>query len=80
MGAKLEYGDLIDIMYRLWRDDGANGVIGERWIRAEVIDCETGTWPLARLADGQLTEIRPFMPWRIVVKGCSESGSRPLAA
>ena len=80
MGATLEYGDLIDVMYRVRRNDDSKADIGERWIRAEVIDCEPGTWPLARLADRQLTEIRPFMPWRIVVKGRSESGSRPLAA
>jgi hypothetical protein len=27
---------------------------------------EPGTWPLARLADGQVTEIRPFMTWRVI--------------
>jgi hypothetical protein len=34
--------------------------------RAEIIDCEADTLPLASLVDGQLTEIRPFMPWRHV--------------
>jgi hypothetical protein len=50
-----------------------------RWIRAEIIDCEPGSWPLALLADGQLSEIRPFMSWRPVT-GRSSGPTRGLAA
>ncbi len=74
----LERGDLIEIMYRLWRRSGDADVLIERWIRAEIIDREPGTCPLARLADGQLTEVRRFMTWRHVVKAAHRSG--PLAA
>ncbi|MGE3229155.1 MAG: hypothetical protein AB7J30_06925 [Hyphomicrobium sp.] len=63
----LEPGDVVDILYRLWRPGEARGdEVIERWITAHVVSCEQGTWPLARLADGQLTEIRPYMTWRTV--------------
>jgi hypothetical protein len=65
----LEPGDIVEIQYRLWRPaDGSRGedVVVERWISACVFSCEPGTWPLARLKDGQVTEIRPFMTWRAV--------------
>ncbi len=63
----LEAGDVIEIKYCLWRatsDCGEDVVV--RWIRAYVMACERGAWPLAHLADGQATEIRPFMTWRWV--------------
>lgn len=61
----LEPGDIIEIKYRTWRATGARGEdVVERWVNACVTACEQGTWPLARLADGQMTEIRPFMTWR----------------
>ncbi len=75
----LAVGDLIGIKYRAWSDDGSDSALVERWIRAVVIDCEPGTWPLARLADGQLTEVRPYMASRMVSKGISAT-SHPLAA
>jgi hypothetical protein len=63
-------GDILEIKYRVWRPstDGARAGedVIERWISAAVIANEHGTWPLARLADGQVTEIRPFMTWRRV--------------
>jgi len=65
----LEAGDIVEIKYRLWRPaDGRRGedVVVEKWISAHVFSCEPGTWPLARLKDGQVTEIRPFMTWRAV--------------
>lgn len=60
----LESGDLIEIKYRQWRraDDGDELI--DKWLRAEIVECEPGAWPLARLADGQLTEVRRFMTWR----------------
>lgn len=63
-------GDIIEIKYRLWRaaGSGADHVI-ERWITARIIACEPNTRPLARLADGQVTEIRDFMSWRLVARG-----------
>lgn len=61
----LEPGDIVEIKYRLWRQtDARDEEVIERWISAHVIACEPGTWPLARLKDGQITEIRPFMTWR----------------
>lgn len=64
----LEPGDIVEIKYRLWRpaDGRAGEDVVERWIGAHVTACEHGAWPLARLADGQMTEIRPFMTWRRV--------------
>lgn len=62
--ASLAPGDVVEIKYRLWRTDAAGETMVERWIVAQVVAAEPGTWPLARLADGQVTEIRPFMTWR----------------
>jgi hypothetical protein len=59
----LRPNDLINIMYRGCAESRDTT---PRWIRATIIYSETGTWPLARLTDGQLTEIRPFMVWRSV--------------
>jgi hypothetical protein len=67
-------GDTVQIKYRVW--EPAHGLeacktgeaISDRWVRARVVACETATWPLARLADGQATEIRPFMTWRLVAR------------
>ncbi|WP_295559488.1 hypothetical protein [uncultured Hyphomicrobium sp.] len=65
----LETGDSVEIKYRLWRPADASGEdFVERWIGARVVACEQGTWPLVRLADGQVTEIRPFMTWRCVAR------------
>jgi hypothetical protein len=63
----LAEGDIVEIRYCLWRAaDGRGEEVVERWIGACVMSCEQGAWPLARLADGQITEIRPFMTWRWV--------------
>lgn len=62
----LEPGDVVEIKYRILRAAGAGDEVVEKWIGAHVIACESGTWPLARLADGQVTEIRPFMTWRAI--------------
>lgn len=74
----LERGDLIEIMYRVWRRAAEGEEQIERWFVAEIIDCEPGTQPLARLADGQLTEVRRYMTWRHLVKADRHTG--PLAA
>lgn len=60
----LEPGDLIEIKYRLWRLEDGGEVLADKWIRAEILACEPDAWPLARLADGQMTEVRRYMPWR----------------
>lgn len=65
----LQPGDIVEIKYRLWRPaEGREDDVVERWVGAHVIACERGTWPLARLADGQMTEIRPFMTWRRIMR------------
>ena len=61
--ADLESGDLIEIKYRVCRY-GSEDEYRDRWIGAEIVACEPGTWPLARLVDGQITEVRCFMVWR----------------
>ncbi|MCC7251761.1 hypothetical protein [Hyphomicrobium sp.] len=75
----LEPGDIVEIKYRLWRPaDGRGEDVVEKWIQACVVACEHGTWPLARLSDGQVTEIRPFMTWRRI--GRSRRAPAPIAA
>ncbi len=64
----LEPGDIIEIKYRVWRASENADTLVDRWVAAAVTVCEEGSWPLARLADGQMTEIRPFMPWRTIMK------------
>ena len=60
---ELQRGDVIQVMYQ---DGSANLGFRKRWIRATVTYCEAGTWPIAKLVDGQFTEVRPFMAWRLV--------------
>jgi len=68
-------GDVIQIKYRIWPPASAHAVreaqkdVADRWIRAIVVACEPATWPLVRLADGQATEVRPFMTWRLEARG-----------
>lgn len=75
----LDEGDILEIKYRVWRPAGDGGRSGEdvieRWISAAIIANEHGTWPLARLADGQVTEIRPFMTWRRVFSARRQTGA-----
>lgn len=40
-----------------------------QWVQVHIFKCEADTWPFARLADGQLTDVRPYMTWRGVAKG-----------
>lgn len=59
-------GDRIEIRYRTAvpsspsNDDEPR----DKWIAAEIKNVDSGVWPLARLADGQLTEVRRYMEWR----------------
>jgi len=58
----LEVGDHIEIKYRVARSLGDD--LGDKWIAAEIIHSDAGELPVARLTDGQLTDIRKFMTWR----------------
>lgn len=76
----LEAGDRIEILYRIgWHVGSAEEEIVDRWIGAEILAREPGTWPLARLADGQITEIRPFMTWR-AIPGARRCAASAMAA
>lgn len=55
----LKEGDTVELLYR----DGADAA-RTRWHRGQVIVADNDTWPLVKLEDGQLTEVRPFMTWR----------------
>lgn len=74
----LEPGDIVEIKYRVWRPtgDGSEEVV-ERWTGGLVVAREPGTRPLLRLADGQMTELRPFMTWRLV---CPARHAKEIAA
>ena len=74
----LQVGDIIDIKYRVWRTVNGTDEMFDRWVRAEIIDTVDGKHPLAKLADGQITEIRSFMPLRLIANAARE-GAR-LAA
>jgi hypothetical protein len=66
---RLDIGDIVEIKYKVWRkaDDGGEA-LAERWMSAHICRRDPGTRPMARLADGQLTEIRPFMEWRLIAR------------
>lgn len=55
----LKAGDQVELMYR----DGTD-TTRAKWYRGEVIIVDDDCWPLVKLDDGQLTEVRPFMTWR----------------
>lgn len=71
---QLHAGDIIEIKYRLARFGPSGEDVGVRWICAEVIDSEPGSRPLAVLVDGQLTELREFMEWRLISRAALRSG------
>lgn len=58
-------GDRIEILYRTASGAPLSGDgLRDKWIAAEIKSVDGGIWPLARLADGQWTEIRRYMEWR----------------
>ncbi len=63
----LEVGDVIAIMYQVGRDNGNDGDIRTIGIRLKSLR-QIDRWPFARLIDGQLTDVRPYMTWRGVAK------------
>lgn len=63
----LRIGELIEIKYRVARpalDGAAAQDFADRWITAQIVHNDNDTPPMARLADGQLTDIRAYMTWR----------------
>jgi hypothetical protein len=65
--ADLVVGEIIEIKYRVPQpaiDDSAEARFSDRWIAAEIIHQDDDAPPMARLADGQLTDIRAYMTWR----------------
>ena len=64
---ELEVGDLIEIKYRVASarySGGRSGDLIDKWIAAEIIHSEADALPIARLTDGQFTDIRKYMTWR----------------
>ena len=63
--ADLVPGDRIEIRFRASSaTPSSDHELRDKWIAAEIKSIDGGIWPLARLADGQLTEIRRYMEWR----------------
>jgi hypothetical protein len=65
--AGLIVGEVIEIKYRVAQhpaDSGSAAELTDRWITAEIVHQEFDAPPMARLADGQITDIRPYMVWR----------------
>lgn len=62
----LALGSLIELKYRQWQCTVMHpaGSI-ERWMSGEVVHRADDSWPIVKLADGQITELRPFMSWRM---------------
>lgn len=62
----LMVGELIEIKYRVSRlaIDDSTPDFADRWITAQIVHNDDDAPPMARLADGQLTDIRSYMTWR----------------
>lgn len=60
----LTVGDAIEIRYRPSVSQEASGIARDTWIGGVVRHVEPCSWPIAHLANGAFTEIRPFMEWR----------------
>ncbi len=63
----LVVGEIIEIKYRIPQpvaDSGATPQLSDRWIAAEIVHQDDDALPMARLSDGQLTDIRAYMVWR----------------
>ena len=66
--SNLVVGELIEIKYRVSRlaINGSTSDFADRWITAQIVHNDNDAPPMARLADGQLTDIRAYMTWRRV--------------
>ncbi|MBS0233319.1 MAG: hypothetical protein JSR99_07520 [Proteobacteria bacterium] len=77
--ADLVVGEIIEIKYRVPRpvaDEHAGALFCDRWITAEIIHRDEDALPMARLADGQLTDIRAYMTWRRIGINAANDASR----
>jgi len=67
----LVVGEIIEIKYRVPQpafDSLADVQFSHRWIMAEIIHQDDDALPIARLADGQITDIRSYMTWRRIAQ------------
>jgi hypothetical protein len=64
----LRKGDVVEIGYPAKHAVASTRFPPRRWFRARVVDCMPDAWPLVRLDDGQTTEIRGFMHWRLIAR------------
>ncbi|HVJ77821.1 MAG TPA: hypothetical protein VM620_08305 [Hyphomicrobium sp.] len=65
--SNLVVGEIIEIKYRVPRPSAKNESAPNlvyRWIIAEIVHQDDDAPPMARLSDGQLTDIRSYMVWR----------------
>lgn len=75
----LVVGEIIEIKYRvpLPAFDGlGEPQFSDRWIMAEIIHQDGEALPIARLADGQFTDIRAYMTWRRIARMSESDLSR----
>lgn len=70
---ELQAGDVIAIKYRVWCDLREGAALEDRWLTAQIVESAEDARPIARLADGQLTEIRAFMSWRYVARAAGRA-------
>ncbi|MBS0250124.1 MAG: hypothetical protein JSR78_03555 [Proteobacteria bacterium] len=75
----LAVGEIIEIKYRVPRpafDGLADEQFSDRWIMAEIIHQDGEALPIARLADGQFTDIRAYMTWRRIARLSENDAAR----
>lgn len=75
--SELSFGDVVEIKCRFARFRDGQPDFVERWVSGRILAVDEG-WPIALLDDDQVSEIRPFMCWRLVKK--ATGGGDALAA
>lgn len=73
VASSLRPDDIIEIKYRAWRNRAGEADLVDLWVRGQIMDAPADARPLARLADGQITEIPSYMTWRIVARASTRS-------
>lgn len=76
--SNLVVGEIIEIKYRVARpssESDSDPSLADRWITAEIVHQDDDAPPMARLSDGQLTDIRSYMVWRRI-PGLESASSR----
>lgn len=76
--SNLVVGEIIEIKYRVARPSSerdSDPSLADRWITAEIVHQDDDAPPMARLSDGQLTDIRSYMVWRRI-PGLESASSR----